>query len=251
MSKAYVLGFIAGLALLLVVGAAGFQLQSDLEKKKYQAELLDATPVQFRVLTERQRIHSKLYSNYRQRTKTTMSEFVAQAKSKMIGIELHVGLDELLTEPETPESYFGKLVDASDAVIRGRVANKVSQITEDDAFIFTDYDVEVKQVLKNNATSPVNTGTTITVTHPGGKIVVNGIIVNVKDDYFTPLPINNDIVLFLKFVSETGAYKLTRHTGSFELDGKVLHPLTEVHFPPGVLQDGDSFLRTVGAISNK
>src|SRR5205085_8641379 len=104
-------------------------------------------------------------------------------------------------------------------------------------------------ILKNNVTAPFDQGAVITVTHPGGKVLLDGIIVKAIDEAFLPLPVNQDVVLFLKFIPETRAYELTNDTGSFELDGSTLQPLTKDHFPPGVLQNGIRFLQTVRSIS--
>jgi hypothetical protein len=101
------------------------------------------------------------------------------------------------------------------------------------------------------------------VTRPGGKVVVNGIVGKATDQNILPLPLNHDIVLFLKFIPETGAYKATQDTGSFELDGTLVRPLTEDHFPFGIIEDRQSllqirviqdvqlFLQTVQTVSNK
>jgi hypothetical protein len=262
MSKPFVLGFIVGVALLIVAGVGASRLQrrdanrveADAEEKEYQAKIVDATPVQLGALSEKQRVHSKLYSHYREIRQGTISGLVAQAKgkSRIARTITEVGLGPALIEPETPEKYFGKLAEASDTVIRGRVTKKASLITEDDAYIFTDYELVVTEVLKNTATSPIDTGTTITVTRPGGTVLLDGLIVEAVDMSFEPLPINNhEVVLFLRFIPETGAYKATRDTGSFELDGSILRPLGGSGFPPGVVRDKDSFLKTVRAISNQ
>jgi len=263
MSKPFLIGFVSGLALLFVVGVGASRLrQKDAEDAKqrselerFQAELVDATPVQLGVLTETQRIHSKLYSHYlKLGSNRTISGLVAQAtgKSKIVETGVLVGMTEVLTEPATPENYFGELTELSDAVVRGRVIRSVAQLTEDDAFVFTDYDVAATEVLKSNPSAPIHRGTTLTVTRPGGKVLLNGIIVKARDDAFAPLPLNNhDVVLFLKFIPETGAYRATRATGTFELDGQILRPLTEVGFPPGVLRDADSFLQTARIVSNR
>jgi hypothetical protein len=260
MSKPFVSGFIVGAALLIVAGVGASRLQrrdatrmdADAEEKEYQAEIVDATPVQFGALSEKQRVHSKLYSHYRERRGgKTISGLVAQAKgkSRIVSTIAFVGMQEVLTEPETPENYFGALVDISDAVVHGRVTKKAAQITEDDSFVFTDYDVIVTEVFKNNATAPINKNMTITITRPGGKVLLDGIIIKALDRGFEPLPINNDVILFLRYIPETGAYKATRDTGSFELDGSILRPLTKSSFPPGVLRSKDSFLKTVRNIS--
>jgi hypothetical protein len=263
MSKPFIFGFVGGLVLLIVAGVGASRLhQKNVEQEKhraelaeYQAEIGDATAVQRGVITQEQRIHSGLYAGYLQRNNNkTIGGFIELYKGtgKVFGIDFLVGLGPLLTEPVTPDSFFGELAHVSDAVIRGRVTNKVSQITEDDGFIFTDYDVVVTEVFKDNVAAPLDTGVTITVTRPGGKVLLDGVIVKARDHCFAPLPMNNhEVVLFLQSVKETGAYKPTRYSGSFELDGLTLRPLTENEFPPGVLRGADSFLQTARAVSNE
>lgn len=263
MSKAYLFGFVLGILFLsmIVVGASRLhqkdaeQAEQRAELAEYQVELRDATPITFGALTENQRIHSRLLTKYSQlRSKRTISGLVAAAKDKarIVKSVVLVGVGELLTDPETPESYFHHLRNASDAVIRGRVKNRTSQITEDDSFLFTDYNLLVAEVFKNNSVATIETGGRITVTQPGGKVLVDGVIVKAIDEAFESLPINDhDVVLFLKFIPETGAYKVTQPTGSFELSGPILRPLTGVAFPPNVLRSGDSFLNTLRAVSNQ
>lgn len=263
MSKPFVSGFVIGLALLLVCGVGASRLRQkdtkhrDIETEKYQTEVVDATPVQLGKLTAKQRMHTKLYSHYRELTNNlpfdrTISETVAHAKSKVIERSVLIGPSELLTEPEAPETYLGELARSSDLIIRGRVTKKTSQVTEDDAFLFTDYDVIIIEVFKNNAAAPIDRGKTIDVTRPGGKVLVDGVVVKATDMAYAALPVNtNDVVVFLQFIPETGAYKTTRATGSFELEGSAVRPLTGVPFPPGVIRDSDSFLETIRVISNK
>jgi hypothetical protein len=255
--RAYVLGFIVGLALLIVAGVAGFQSdKKSSEERKYQRELqifneeiVDATPAQLGVTNERQRMHSRIFSTYRNLNSERISDLLASTEGKVVGKEFYIGLSEVITEPQTPENYFGELTQASDAVIRGRVIKKQSQVTEDETFIFTDYEVMITEVFKDNVSSPLDTSSVITITRPGGKIVIDNRVVKVKDHYFEPLPTNNEVVLFLKYLPETGAYKAARSTGSFELKGSKLRPLTGEQFPPGVIQGSSSFLRTIRSIT--
>ena len=262
MTKPFVVGFIVGVALLIVAGVGASRLRqkdtkriaAEAEEKEYQQKIADATPVQFGALSEKQHVHSKLYSHYRERRGgKTISGLVAQAKgkSRIASTIAFVGMQEVLTEPETPENYFGALAKASDAVIRGRITKKTSQVTDDDSFIFTEYDVEITEALKDNVTAPIHTGATIIVTRPGGTVLLDGVIVEAEDKAFEPLPINHEVVLFLQYIPETGAYNSTQATGSFELDGAILRPLTKANLPPGVLRGKDSFLRTVRSISNR
>jgi hypothetical protein len=263
MSKSFIYGFIVGIVLLIIGVSAGSQIQQDNSKETeaqrelrlFEKEVVDATPTQLGLLTERQQSHSKLYSVYKERIRKRISEFIAHPEGKVLAVDFEIGLGPTprSMKSETPEEYFGKLANESDAIIRGRVIQKVSQITEDDTFIFTDYDVEVMEVFKDNAASPLATGRNIAVTRPGGKIVVDEIIMQVTDHLFLPLPVSNkNVILFLNYIPETGAYQATRDTGSFQLDGETLRPLTELHFPPGVLRDSNSFLKILRrAIQNK
>lgn len=261
MSKAFVFGFAIGLTLFAVIGVGASRRQRDVQRDaeekarqelaQYNAEIVDATPVQMAVRTERERIHGKLY-RYQYLTNKTISELLASPPSRILGIDLLIGQGQVLTESRSPESYFGELVRASDVVIRGKVTKKASQITEDGAFIFTDYDVSVMEILKDNSASPLAPGSTITVTRPGGKVVVEGIIVKARDRYFGPLPLSDHpVLLFLRYIPETAAYKAINSFGAFEVDGSSIRPLTEEPLPPGILRNGVSPLQTVRAISSR
>jgi hypothetical protein len=259
MSKAFIFGLAIGLALLGVFGVGASKLlQKNAEQEKervelaeYQAELTDATPVEVGVLSASQRIHSGLYTTYKERNNnSTIGELLDVARKssgKIVRLDFLVGLGPLM-KADKPERFFGELARSSDAIVRGRVTNKVSQLTQDDAFIFTEYDVAITEVLKDNAAAPL--GGAITVTYPGGKVLVDGIMVKGRDHYFEPLPLNREVVLFLQSVKETGAYKPTAYSGSFELDGVKLRALTEQELPPGVLR-AESFLQTLRAVSNQ
>jgi hypothetical protein len=261
MFKSLIFGFSAGLALLLVSAVAGFHSQKNpLQEKKqqelaqYKAELVDATPVRLGVLTARQQVHSKQFAYYKAlRNDKTISWLTRQAEGeyKIVTAIIGAGQGQVL-KPDTPENYFGNLSQESDAVIRGKVTKKESQITEDESFVITDYEVTVLEVMKNNPISQVNTGTALTVTRPGGKVLLDDVIVRAIDESYKPLPLNgHEVVLFLKYIPETGAYKTTKATGSFELVDDKATPLSSKKLPPGVLQSRNSLLHTVRAVSNK
>jgi hypothetical protein len=159
-------------------------------------------------------------------------------------------LGPALTEPVSPKDYFSGIVTASDAVIRGRVIKKASQITEDDTFIFTDYEVVIMEVFKNNAASPTDMGNTITVTRAGGKVLVGKTIMEVRDQRFLPLPESSrEVILFLKYLPEIGIYQTERYNGSFELVHNILHPLTGASFPPGAIVDSLSLIQTIRTLT--
>src|SRR5262249_15670303 len=215
----------------------------------------DATPVQSRGLTERQRVHSDRFSHYRKMSARTISELAASAKAEgymTVDRDIMPGAGQGKKQ-EAPETFFGELTRGSDTVIRGKVTKKTSVVTQDDAFLFTDYEVAVEEVLKDNIAAPVAPGTVITVTWPGGKVLLDGVLVTATDRNLLPLPANDhDIVLYLKFLPQTGAYYAAPGNAAYEIDGTSVQPLTPRSFlPPGVIQDRDSFLGAIRAVSAK
>src|SRR5215471_5708975 len=113
-SRTFVVGFLAGLALVAVgvVGASRMKQKDPDQQQQYRAELADASPVHRGQITENQRIHGRFYADYRQRMFGTISDLVAQAKEKserIIGVELMVGMTVLVTERQSASAYFGRL----------------------------------------------------------------------------------------------------------------------------------------------
>jgi len=256
MSKSFVLGLTVGL-LIVAVGAVGAsrrqraregKIQSQISR--YNNELTDATEAQFGLLTENQRINSRLLYPYRPTASKTIKERLPLAEGRFLEIDVS-GQGHALIEPQTPESYFGELLSASDAVIHGTATKRTSAFTDDEAFIFTDYDFVLTEVLKGNADKTLTVGSTITVTRPGGKVVVDGIIVKAHDRGFEPLPLNRPLLLFLRYIPQTGTYSATRDVGTFEVDGSLIRSLSMSPYPPGVLRDGATYLQIIRDISQQ
>jgi len=248
MSKRFLIGFIVGLALMVVVGVgASQQKQKSVEEAEFQAELEGATPVQVGVLTERQRMHSKLFTDFRQGE--NISDLVARYGGQRIvfRISIDVNTPRLSPESEPLENFLRKLEQQSDAVIVGSVTDKVSQITEDGRFIFTDYDVTVKEVLKGEASLELSAGTIINVTCPGGKVLVGKAIVKTSGNSMASLPLNNsEVLLFVKALLQKGDFRLARYDASFELGDASVTALAGV-LPGTYPIDKPSFLKMVRA----
>ncbi|HZM87957.1 MAG TPA: hypothetical protein VFF31_15650 [Blastocatellia bacterium] len=257
MSKGFVIGFLVGLSLLAVFGTGlSGSKQKDIELQKYQAEFAHATPVQLNVMTPKQRLHSRIHNGAGMKVGgRTISGWLASYRGQRIVLATDILGRRFLTsaEPEPPEDCLARFAKESDAVIRGKVTSKVSQITEDDSFLFTDYDVVVLEVFKNNAANPLDPGAEITFTSLGGEIVVDEVIIKAGGNGIPLLPISTkDVLLFMKFVPETSSYKLTQYDGSFELDGTSARPLAG-GFPlaQDVYRNQSGFLKMLRAVSNK
>lgn len=258
MSKGFVFGFAFGLALLGIVGAGasrqGRRDQGQRDIEKYQAEIADATPVQVGILTRKQRFHSRLYNGYSKSLPgESISEWIASYRGKRTVLERNVyGRMWFPSDrPDVPEDYFARFAQGSDAIVRGRAIQKTSQITEDDSFLFTDYDVVVSEVFKDNAAAPIDAGKTITVTYVGGKIVVDNVIIKAGGNAVALLPVNGqDVLLFLRFVSVTDGYQLANN-GAFELNGVSARPVGGYfNFDSAFFENENSFLKSIKQVSS-
>src|SRR3954451_4011264 len=112
MSKGFVIGFIVGIAILGVVGVdASWQIQKDAEQAKYQAEIVDATPVQLGILTQKQRFHSRLHNGAGMRVGgKSISEWIASYSGQKIFLETDIlGRRFLASDQlEAPEDFFSR-----------------------------------------------------------------------------------------------------------------------------------------------
>jgi len=82
-------------------------------------------------------------------------------------------------------------------------------------------------VLKDNAGLAIQSATPITVTARGGKILLNGRVIQAIDRSLGPFEIGGRYLLFLQFIPETGAFAVSDVETSFQIrDSKTL-PLTD------------------------
>lgn len=204
----------------------------------------EPTPVTRGVVTPRQKEHGKLYPQHTGLEKlTTLIRNDKSDRSKEFNLSVLPSTPELSIDGTTES--LDKLVLSSDAIVIGTVLSKTSQLTENEAFVFTDYDVTINQALKTNAT--IHPQKVITVTRPGGKILLEGLIVNAIDRNFKPLAIGANVLLFLRYLPATDSYQAVNNKSSFELLNNKVKPLSDA--PDAKKQRGDltSFLSDIRA----
>jgi hypothetical protein len=181
--------------------------------------------------TQKQKEHSKLYKEYKRDQK--LSALAATATDDVTIIE---GIGQKVFQPNAPRLNFKTLINElackADAVVIGVVKNKTSQLTENEEFIFTDYELLVEDVLKDNPAVPIQKNTSIIITRPGGTIQINNRKVSALDEAFKPLGVEGHYLLFLRFIPVTGAYKASSSTGSYQLKTNKIFKLTEESLPP-------------------
>jgi hypothetical protein len=186
-----------------------------------------ATVVQEGVMTERQKEHSKLYERYN--TKDKIPALVEKEKDDLQVYRL-APLGAEVSEPLSVNEILAKITCKADVVVLGRVKDQASQLTENESFVFTDYVVVVEQVLKSGESSSVTDSSEITVTGPGGTIVLNGKRVSAVDESFLPLKTGGQYILFLRMIPATGAYMPIENGDSFEVQGNQIKTVKKVPY---------------------
>ncbi len=198
------------LALIAFLITIGTTLQARAQKDEKKEE---ATPIQKGQLTQQQKEHSKLFENMRP-SREPLTD--VPGNDVVISIGGDYGWDS--SRPSLNETI-QKLTCNSDAIIIGKMISKSSQLTTDSKFIFTDYVIRPVSVLKEDAGQPISERGDITISGPGGKVLLDGRMFTVNVNSIKRLSIGDEYLLFLNRISKTGAY--TAGAGSALLsDGK-------------------------------
>jgi hypothetical protein len=213
------------LFLMILVGVLAFRQEAQTINQPDQSSLQiqdEATEVQDGVKTKRQQEHGKLFNGYG-------SKKLAELYDKGSGeITTEIGPGMTMIFPNAPpfdrQRFLQEIGCDADAVLIGETKGKTSQLTENEDFVFTDYDVKVNQILKNNVRSPINIENNIVVTRIGGKIRYRGRIFTALDQNFRPFKLNSLYLLYLKYIPETDSYRAFPN-GSFHLENNILEQL--------------------------
>jgi hypothetical protein len=198
-------------------------------------------------LTEKQTEHSKLYKEYKGGKK--LSELVAEIGDVKLRRHPPLSGGDLGGAAADPHEFLRGLTCEADAIVVGKVKDKASQVSESGDFIFTDYEMTVARIFKDNAVDQIQPDKNITITRPGGRIRMNGRTVEALDDAFEPFTLEGHYLVFLRFIPVTGAYKSIGSKSSFELRGNAIHKLTreasslDAEFEN---KDAESFLKEIG-----
>lgn len=227
-------------ALLIPSNAAQPSIQTSSDQKT------DATPIKVGVMSEKQRVHSRLIESEGDRYKVgrRLDEFVdGQGTGALIEPPLEI------INPDAPRLSFADFIKSltcdADAVVVAVVRDRTSQLAEQKKFVFTDYTMLVKEIYKGHLDIAPNVG--ITVMRPGGKVSINGRIVTAIDSSYQFLESDKRYLLFLRYIPETGAYRSQRK-GTFLIDNDGLLPQTEEYTPGLSTHAEGSFTRVRRAL---
>jgi len=179
-------------------------------------------------MTNKQKEHSKLYKEDFKSRKGKKLTNIAATGIGNVSVIIPVA-DGFQLEPTTPLNLHGflkNLICDADAVVIGTVKSKSSHLTEEEEFIFTDYEMTVEEVLKDNSAASIQSRNIITATRGGGVLKINGRNVIAIDESLKPLEVNSRYLLFLRFVPNTSAYKAHKSKGSVQLNDHRIIKLT-------------------------
>jgi hypothetical protein len=214
----------AGLGISLLATGIFFVARGDSSSYQDKVKVADyneqATVIREGEMTAKQKEHRRLYRDYGSGKK--LSSLQPTGNSNIIevrsstGAPLMAGTDEDMAAPVGINPIIFNIAQEADAIIIGRVNSKQSQVTENEDFVFTDHEVQVDEVLLNEANSHIQENGIVTISKPGGTVEFNGKIFRAIDVEFKPLEIGERYLLFLRFIPTTASYQAYR-TGTFLL----------------------------------
>lgn len=201
-------------------------------------------------MTEKQKTHSRVHREYKLGPEKNLCRLVEASPAPVL-VEVG-GLRELPAMDPTPQGYpdwFLRIfAHEADAMVVGVVKSSSTALVEDGSFVFTDVQVEVEEVIKDNVATPIPRNSEITVTRPGGIIILKGKEVRATDVEFDSFQVNGRYVLFLTFIPESGGYRVFSER-SFQLLPRIVTKVTRksaLVLPPSH-NDPEAFLREVRA----
>ena len=214
---------------ITLLGVSAFRQAAQTSNQQDQDD--PPTDVQDGIKTPRQKKHGIRFKDHQGAGSRKIRDVISRAdrlnRKGEITLQIGVGLiGRVLNPPPFNRQKFVHDIGCDvDAVIIGTRRGKTSQLTEQENFIFADFDFDVNQTFKNNPTNPIPSGGSIVVTRVGGKIRYRGRVVTAVDKNFRPFRKNKQYLLFLKYIPETGSYQAYPN-GSFSLqNGKVKQQL--------------------------
>lgn len=229
--------------LVLIISVFTFVLTRDTtQSQKVEAQESDDEPtvVTRGNLSKKDKDYSKEYKKLYSDQNQKIGEAIKYAKqrnakevtAKSLGIPLIPTVGMPLTSTEVLRNLSCK----ADAVVLGSVKGKAAHLTEDETWIYTEYEFLVDEVVKNNNDSPIESNSSIEITRPGGVIKLDNTVVRVNDRMYDQLKKNKTYLLFLKYLPSTQGYLVSDAKGDFILQGNRLQSLSKI----GIHKDLDN-----------
>ena len=245
--KFYVsIGVILSVMALVTIFAFRQEAQTNNSNKANQQEQDDPpTPIQLGVMNEKQRKNSKRYSRSNE-----VPSLISEDRDVLRGIGESIISDESPENIPLQEVYFRNPTCQSDAIIIGKVRNKSSQLSEDTKSIFTDYDLEIFDIIKNTSPLTIRPNNIITITRSGGIVKFNNRKIEVVNASYKRLKIGKDYIFFLSYLSDSESFAPSTVEGTFEIQGNKIKRL-RANNPPyqNSKEDLQGFLNIIRGIA--
>lgn len=224
-----------------IVGVAAlaiFLVTQKTEGQKQQAQLPEPTIVQSGQTTEKERGYSKELKKLYPESKRTLSETSARAQARgdkeVRIVDLPPDQSVWHRKALSKSEFLNEIACKSSAIVLGRVTGQVGHLAEDETFVFTTYSLTISTVVKDNPVDHLEDTASIEVTRPGGRIRLNGQIIDAEDQAYPPLQIDGEYLLFLKYVPTSEGYLVANPKGDFVLEKGLLVPLSSATVPEGL-----------------
>jgi hypothetical protein len=177
----------------------------------------------------------------------TIPEEVLETKGNIFK-RLEVGL--LVLTPNNPfnaQTYLAERACAAEAIFIGTVTDQKSQLTDDQTFVFSNYQVSVDTIIKNDSKIVLSPKTTVDVSRLGGELKVHGYKVKAISQASQPLEVGCRYLLFVTFLPEKNTF--AANSLAFLLKGNDIVRLT-ADVQAGLVgygRDADTFISEVQA----
>jgi hypothetical protein len=193
------------------------------------------TPSQDQQTQKRIQKHSQLYQHYEQGPASSTIEEMSKTKNGDIEVDVQTLARDAQypgqSQEDEDKAKLLSLTGSSDLVVTGTFVSRVSALTSEHKFVFSDWTFVPDSILKDTQ-QRIKTGSQIIVTRPGGVVAWNGRHFRAKDGGFKEFDTGKSYLLMVRYVPETDSYKATA-SGSFEITptGIVSCDTSDPHLP--------------------
>jgi hypothetical protein len=196
------------------------------------------TSITLGVKTEKQKKHSKLYEEQALLLQPSL------INKEDVTIYVTVFPGPILTEDNLKNKYdiLQKVSCKTDVIVRGKIKDKGSQLTENQSFVFTDYDIEIEDVIKNSSPMDLVKTKGLTLTAKGGSIKLDNRVFKVIVERSVPLRVGKDYIFFLKYLPDSQSFSLTTEQSMFEVTSNAQNVIVEKKVDKNVSEDLEPFL---------
>ncbi|MFV0388433.1 MAG: hypothetical protein ACK5NT_06745 [Pyrinomonadaceae bacterium] len=205
------------------------------------------------VKTQKQHNYSQRFKELEPSSIMKFTEGVALAKDRnykgIISRNLRVPSIPTVSAPLTEFQFIRNLSCRSDLVVIATTKEKRSYLTEDEAWVFTEYKLELNNIFRNSISLSNINNNTINIEMSGGDVRFKGYHFRMRDDLYEMLKKNKTYLLFLKSFPENDSYTVSDASGIFQLYGNQFRNTSNLAVPDSLKSiDQSSLINQVKGI---